>query len=179
MKKLLSIVCALVIGIAIVGAYHYPLQKQSAGGTNNAVGTTFSTAKVAQVNITPATGSATSSSILNNDATDRYIVSSFVSCNTVGTSKTAYTGTGLTSAGWLWRMSTSSAAITGAIADSNTNYAAVDVVSTTTVDSFVSSTTEGIITGTTRTWPTGTYLNIQPNATNTAVCTGGVYYIGS
>lgn len=172
----LGIVFAFVIGGLIGYVSH---QSHALGATNNAAGTTFNTAKVAQVNITPSTGSATSSSILNSDATDRYITNSYVACNTVGTSLTAYTGAGLTSAGWLWRMATTAAAITGALADSNTNYASNAPLSTSTAVSFIASSTEGVLTGNSRIWPTGTYLTIQPNATNTAVCTAGVYYISS
>lgn len=175
-KDILFVVIGICIG-AIIGYAVHGTPKVQFAGTNNAVGTVFNTAKVAQVNITPSSGSATSSSLLNTDATDRYITSSFVMCNTVGTSKTAYTGTGL--ANLLWRMATTSTAITGALADSNTNYAANDTLATTTVDSFIASTTEGVTAGTSRVWPTGTYLTIQPNATNTGVCTAGVHYIGS
>jgi len=175
-KEIIISVIALCIGAAIGYVLH---KTPSFSGTNSAIATTFGTAKVAQVNINPATGSATSSSILNTDATDRYITSSYVACNTVGTSLTAYTGAGLTSAGWLWRMATTATAITGALTDSNTNYAANASLATSTVVDFVSTTTEGVIQGTSRVWPTGTYLTIQPNATNTAICTVGVHYIGS
>lgn len=175
-KEIIISVIALCIGAAI----GYVLHKQpvaSYGATNNAAGTVFNTAKVAQVNINPATGSATSSSILNSDATDRYITSSFVACNTVGTSRTAYTGTAL--ANFVWTMATTSTVITGSLADSNANYAANAILATSTPVDFISTTTEGVLQGTSRVWPAGTYLTIQPNATNTSICTAGVHYIGS
>lgn len=171
-----GIMFSLCLGVYIGYVIHTPTI-QLAGSSNTAAGTTFSTAKLAQVNFTIATGSATSTSLYNSDSYDRYIVTSFIGCNTVGTSKTAYTGTAL--AGLTFRMATTATAITTALGDSNINYASVLPFSTTTTVNFVSSSTPGILQGFSSVWDAGTYLTIQPNATNTAVCTGGVYYVGS
>lgn len=139
------------------------------------VGSTFGTAKIAEVEMTPATASATSTFILNSDASDRYIESSNVVCSGVGTSLTAYTGAGL--AALLVQMATSSATTAGPIG--NSNYASNITVSTSTVVSYNASTTEGVIAGTSRRWPAGAYLGIFWNATNTAACVVGVHYLAS
>lgn len=172
-KSVIALVLAGVIGVAIYGAYQYPKALQS---LSSATGSTFSTAKIAAIVISPTTSSATSSSLYNGDASTRYITDSFVACSTVGTSYTAYTGVGLAS--WLWRMATTST--NAPILLANTNYAANITVGTTTVDgNYTASTTEGVLTGYSRIWPSATYLTIQPNATNTATCVVGVHYLGS
>lgn len=169
-------VVVVVILVGIVGGYFFPLSvPQVTVQGSNAVGTTFNTAKVAAINIAPATAAATSSSILNTDTTDRIIMDSFAACTGFGTSNTAYTGTGLASL--LIRMATTSTSAPANL--TNTNYAANLTIATTTAVGYTASSTEGILTGYSRIWPTGTYLTIQPNATNTAACTVGVHYLGT
>ncbi len=137
------------------------------------VGTTFSTAKIAAMNIAPATASATSTSILNSDASDRYITSAFAECTGAGSSQTAYTGAGL--ANLLLRIATSSTA--APVVLSNTNYAANLTIATTAPATYQSTTTP--TTSWMQVWASGSYLTFYPNATNTAQCVVGVSYLAS
>lgn len=172
-KKYIYVLLGIVFVIAVLGVY-LSLAKNSglsAGSTNAAVGTTYGSAKVAQVNMTPATAAATSTSILNTDSYDRIVTDTFYDCNTAGTSKVYLTGNGLASL--IIRAATSTTAAQGA----NTNYVMYNNMATTSPDVFMASTT--IAVGDFgRVWATGTYMNFSTNATNTAVCTVGVHYIG-
>lgn len=177
MKNTTKILTVAVVLAVLVFAWYKVTHTTEVQVTASPTGTTFNSAKVAAVIFAPATGSATSTSLLNSEVNDRYITDSFVMCRSVGTSKAAYSGGGLD----LFRfiVGTTSSAITQNLADVNTRYAANLVLGTSTVDSFTASSTEGVIPGTSRVWPAGSYLTIQSNATNTAVCNVGVRYIGS
>lgn len=136
--------------------------------------TTFNSAKLAEIGFSPATGSATSTSILNTDSTDRIVVDAFAYCDTVGTSRTAYSGGGL--AALLFTAATSSTA--APVTNSNANYTMYNIVSTSTANFFVSSTTIGVASYG-RVWAPGTYMSFFSNATNTAACVVGVSYLAS
>jgi len=166
-------IAVFIIGLIAIGAYFYPKVNQMMK-TGSAVGTTFNSAKVAAINMTISTGTATSSSLYNSDGSDRYIIDAFSVCSGVATSYTAYTGTGLASLNW--KMATTSTSAPAIL--TNTNYVANMNMATTTSVAMASSTVGDLATGN-RTWAAGTYLTIQPNATNTAACTAGVHYIGS
>ncbi len=174
MKNIL-ITVALVVAIALgVGAYFYPENVQSLG--NSATGTQFGTAKIAATSWSLATGSATTTSLYNNDQNDRIIQSSFVSCTGVGTSKTAYTGAGL--AALIVRAATTTTAAPAIV--TNTNYVAnYSSVGTTTTVSYQASSTDPVLSSYGRVWPAGTYLSFYANATNTAQCIAGVNYLQS
>ncbi len=167
----IGIIVAILIG---VGGYFFPKSVGNEGlvGTvGSSVGTTFNTAKVAQVNLNP-TIAATTTGILNTDGTDRYIESTYYICSGVGTSQTGYTGAGL--ANLLLNIATGT---TQTLASSITNANKWSTqVSTSTPDSYVASTTAQSLW---RVWPTATYLNFEFNATNTAACSVGVHYLGS
>ena len=104
---------ALVI-IGLAGSYfvgfEYPQIPASFGSP---VGTTFNTAKVAMTNYTPSASAASSTSILNTDASTRYIVSSTVACN------------GVNGQGGTFTFATTSVANEGL--QGNTNYAGNDI----------------------------------------------------
>lgn len=171
-KYLISFIATVVIFGAIVGGYYYPEYPFISGATNNPVATVYNTAKVAQINFSP-TLAATSTSILNSDATDRIVTDSFGDCNTVATSKTAYDGTGLA-------VLTFSAATTSTSAPAtvtNANVVMSNTIATSTPDRYFASTTIGVLDYG-RVWATGTYMTFWSNATNTAVCTVGVHYVG-
>lgn len=136
--------------------------------------TTFNSAKLAEVGFSPATGSATSTSILNTDSTDRIVQDAFIYCDTVATSRTAYSGTGL--AALLFTAATSSTA--APVTNSNANYAMYNIVSTSTPNFYVSSTTIGVASYG-RVWESGSYMSFFSNATNTAACVVGVHYLAS
>lgn len=170
-----KLIVGFLVLVAIAGGYFFPKVYRVVG---SAVGTTFATAKVAAVNFSPTSATASSTFILNTDGSDRYILDSFAMCTAIGTSFTAYTGAGLTSAAVVFQMSTSSATTAGNIA--NTNYASNLAIATSTgAVNLVASSTEGVIFGYSRIWPSNTYLGIFANATNTAVCNVGVHYLAS
>lgn len=170
------IVSVLVI-LAIAGGYIYPKYSASFGSST---GATFGDAKVAAIVMTPASASATSSSILNTDASDRFITDAFVVCSAVGNVFTAVTGAGLTSAGWLWKAATSSTASPANIQGFTSADLAmsVSVATTTAADAYTATSTFTQVYN--QRWKTNTYMTFQPNATSsTAVCTVGVHYLGT
>lgn len=163
-KIVVSVALALVIGVAIYGAYQYPKAQVVAGSP---AGSTFNTEKIASVEYAPATSAASSTSILNTDASTRIVSSSFSSCN--GTNGQGFTLTAATT-------SVANQGLQG-----NTNYAA-NIVGTTTVTStnfYVASSTEGAITYTSRLWPSGTYMTFVASAINTGNCLVGINYKAS
>lgn len=147
-------------------------------GTSPA-GSNFGTAKFAGVAINLASpgANATSTSITNTDSNDRYVTNFKVGCENVGTSKTAYTGTGLSS------LQVSIGTTTASAPATFSSFAAVALnlnIATNTVNLIVSSSTLQTATSSmAMVWPTGTPMTFAFNATNTAVCTVGVDYIGS
>lgn len=175
-NKNLSIALAVVLLVS-VGAYFFPQVQQSFG--SSAAGSTFNTAKYAgiAINLTSPGSNATSSSILNTDANDRFITAEKVGCELVGTSKTINVGAGLASL--TLTMATSSTA--NPVVNANTNTLPVITVATSTPNFVVASSTAGTpgnnLVG--NIWAAGSYLSIFSNATNTAACTAGVDYIAS
>jgi hypothetical protein len=96
-------------------------------------------------------------------------------CTGLGTSQTAYTGAGLANLSFTAGTTTTSAPA----ALSNSNYSFNSNISTTSSVTYVASSTEGVISGYSRIWPTGTYWTVSSNATNTATCTIGVSVLSS
>lgn len=177
-KYILTFVGAVILGGAIYGAYQFPQVSQLAG--TSAQGSTFNTAKFAGIatNLAAPGANATSSSILNTDANDRYITSIKAGCENVGTSKTAYTGAGLASLQLTVATSSSSAPAT----NGNTNSVGGGAVTigTSTTSYVVSTSTASVGTSNIyAVWLAGSYLTFTTNATNTAVCTFGAEYIAS
>lgn len=172
-KYILSFIGALVIAGAIYGAYQYPQIQQVAGSP---AGTTFNSAKIASVNITPLTGTATSSSILNTDASARWIDSfGFAGCTGANTSYTYPNTSGTGLANLLIQVATTS--ISGQGLQGNTNYALnMTVPTSSAVYVQNSSTTPASNAGY---WAPGTYLTFTTNATNTAACVFEVDYLAS
>lgn len=176
-KAIVAALCAVVIGLAIYGAYQYP--QAVVYNTGSPAGSSFSNMKFAGETASLASPGAngTSTSVLNSDASDRYITRVFAECNTVGTSRTAYSGAGL--ANWFVTVATTSTADPAALP---TGYNPVTgnnlVIGTSTTVSQVASSTAGVAT-TSNLWAAGSYLTFQSNATNTAACTFGAEYIGS
>ncbi len=160
-----AIVCIL-IGLAVGYAISPKLSGfQALGGS--AAGTTFSTAKVAQINVSPLT--ATTTNVYNSDDSSRIIESGFAYCNTVGASTGNSVPLTLVAA-------TGTTAGTAAL-NANTNYAFnVTIGTSTAVTSNASSTYGSPIF---QIWPSGTYMNFYFAATNTAACTVGVHYVAS
>jgi len=178
-KKILTFVVAVIVGVAIYGAYLYPQSSALFGAS--AGGSTFATARIADVAVNLANPGAngTSTSILNTDTNNRYPVSLDVGCSGVGTSQTAYTGAGL--AALTLSVATSSTAAPATNGNTNFLGAATLTIATTTTQFVIASST-GIIPGNTTpgaVWGPGSYLTFTFNATNTAACTVGVKFISA
>ena len=169
-------IIAVVVAVAIYGAYLYPKAAQPLGTT--AVGGTFGTAKFAGVAMTPSTAGLATSSITNGSTNDYYVKSIEVGCEGVGTSKVLYTGGGLAN------LTLEAATTSNGIINSNTNYVgggAFNIGTTSTwfveASSTANATVGSILMN--NIWPAGTQMTFSFNATNTAACTVGVSYISS
>jgi hypothetical protein len=190
MNKTIYAVLGIIVGIAIIGAYMFPKQLRPVNTTTilqgvSSAGTTFGNAKFAGVTVRLGTAGAgaTSTSILNTDTSDRFVTGFRLACNGVGTSKTAYTGTGLASL-QLTIATTSEANVPTITTKYVFPVTSAVPVSTSTVNAVIASSTfMGV--GATATssnsvvWNSGSYMTFFWNATNTAACTEGVDYIGS
>lgn len=121
---------------------------------------------------------ATSSSILNNSTDDYYVTGLLVGCENVGTSQTAYTGTGLASL--TVSAATTSVASPGVVTNTNKVGGGNLTIATSTVQFTQASTTAANGTGAMyNIWPAGTYLTFTTNATNTAACSFGANVVSS
>lgn len=170
----LIVVLAIVIGVSVWSEGHNQI------ATASPAGTTGTTAKFASV--TWAMTSATSSSVLNSDASDRDIIAIKYGCNSVGTSFTAYTGVPLTSAGLTLKAATTSTIASASLLVSNTNNVVSTSIATSTASSgflTLASSTMAIAGSAyfNQVWLAGSYLTFFTNATNTAACTIGVEYL--
>lgn len=176
-KKIVSTILAIVITVAIVGAYHYPKSEESVSLAGSTAGSVFNSAKFAGVVVDLSTPGAngTSTSILNSDASDRFISGFRVGCNGVATSRTAYTGVILDALKLTIGTSTDSAPATfTGFANVTTGY----TLGTSSPVLIVASTTPQTATSSLAArWPSNSYVTFTVNATNTAVCTFGVDYL--
>jgi hypothetical protein len=171
-KIILGLIILVGLVEVIAGVYLFTKPDTYIVG-NSPVGTEFGTAKLASINWSLASASATTTSLYNNDRNDRVITDSFLACDTVGTSQTAYTGAGL--AALTLKAATTTTAAPAIV--SNTNLALnVSAVATSSVNVYVASSTEPAATMN-RIWPAGSYLSFFTNATNTAQCITGVHYL--
>lgn len=161
-------VTLLVIGLAI--GYTLAPRTELVQGISSP-GATGSTAKLYTITFSPSTG--TSTSLLNTDGTDRAVTSTVAYCTGIGSSFSGFAGAGL--ANLTLKSSTSTSATVTAATLANINYMYNASVSTSSPWlSIASSTIGGGLGDVTRVWPTGTYINFEFNATNTASCTLGV-----
>lgn len=182
MSTLSKILVSAVIAGAIVAGVAFFVKENSsqsvAQGTSSS-GNVYNTAKFAGkvANLASPGANGTSTSILNTDATDRYVTGLRIGCEGVGSSKTAYTGAGL--AALTITVATSSTAAPATLSP----WAAITVgftIPTSTPAYVLASSTPQLATSTwPAIWPTNTNMTFQTNATNTGVCTFGVDYIGS
>ncbi len=174
MKNTPIVVVFVLLAIIAIGGYFYPVPASQV--VSSGLGSTFGTAKIAAINMSPVNGSATSSSILNTDASDRWIQSGFGSCTGVGTSQ-AFLGSAGLAALLIQAATTSANASAGAGLAGNVNLGLNLTVSTSTTNSNnASSTVPVAVSGR---WPSGSYLTFNFNATNTAACVVGVNYVPS
>lgn len=168
----LKIVGVLIVIFAIAGAYFYPIGSQIAGSS---AGASFTSAKVAQININPQSITSTSTSLLNTDASDRYVTDGFVSCKGL-TNMFAADAAGV--ATFNWTAATSSTASPVPSIASNAFASMQVTLGTSTSFNQTATSTYTVPWG--RIWTAGTYMVFQTNATSsTAACTVGVHYLAS
>lgn len=142
------------------------------------VGTTFNSAKIAEIVWSLSAITGTSTSILNTDSNDRIVESVIYDCNTVGSSNTAYVGGGL--AALLFKIATTSTSAPATL-PTTAQFVLATQVSTSSTDLYVASSTPGT-TGErvpNRIWASGSYLTFYSNATNTAQCVIAAKYLGT
>lgn len=176
-NKNLAILAVIALLVA-VGGYFFPKTGLVGAAAPSSVGATFLTAKVATIEWSLAGPTATTTSILNSDATDREIESVKVVCSGMGTSLTPLTGVGLITL--QLKAATTSTSVPSIISNTNTLLTSA-VISTSTADFYLSTSSPGLA-GTggndyVRVWGTGSYLSFSTNATNTAQCLVGVSYL--
>lgn len=169
-KTIVLVAISLIIGTVVGYVFSH---KSDIVTTVSPAGTTGTSGKYYSQTISLTSSSATTTSMYNNSGFDFAVRAVDVMCQSVGTSKTAYSGSGLATLNFKIATSSSSA-VTGTVSDVNTNYMANINIGTSTVDSYNATTTEGVIAGTSKIWPNGTYSIISSNATNTASCAVGI-----
>lgn len=183
-QTLLSTIAAAVIVAILMLTISTDKQQQVQVASSSPTGSTFNSAKFAGIVMAPATGTATSTSVQNTDSNDRYVISTRVGCEGLGTSLTAYTGAALASLTLTVATSSTQAPAT---LTPTFRVALITIATSSPVFSLATSTTGvgGAVTTGTATntmasvWPAGSWMTFATNATNTAVCTVGVDYIGS
>lgn len=166
----------ILLGVLIVlVAYSVFFKASQVFGAASTTGATNTDAKIASIAMAPISNSATSTSILNTDSSDRIITDAGVSCTGL-TNMFGQTSAGLATYNWTAATS-STAAPTASIASAQ--FAAMQVtVATTTPDGFTATST--YTSPYARRWNAGTYLIFQTNGTSSAAsCTPFVRYIAS
>lgn len=176
-KAFLALVGAAIIGLAIYGAYQFPVAPEAT--VSSTAGSTFSFAKYAGVraDLSAPGSTGTSTSVYNSDSSERYITGIRSGCSLVGTSRTAYTGAGL--AALLFSAATSSTA-SPAVQTNTNKVGGGDVTVGTSTPNYAVATSSATGSGSNAVyniWPAGSYLTFTTNATNTAQCTFGVDYV--
>lgn len=169
----------IVVALLAAGAYYYPSQNDTQTLAGSPVGTTFNTAKVAAINWTLSTG-ATTTSVLNSDASDRYVKAIEMGCEAVGTSQTPLTGVGLLAL--TIKAATTSSASPAVISNAHVIGNSGFTLATSTPTFVIASSTVAGPAGSSdiaNIWAAGSYMTFWSNATNTAVCTVGVTYLAS
>lgn len=179
-NNILVFVVAVIIGL-IVGYSFAPVQVENV--STSPAGTQSSTANFYSITV-DMSQVATTSSILNTSSNDKFVTGIRAGCESIGTSKTYTTGSGL--AILTLTVATSSTAspvttrtntqIVGGSAITISTSTANFVISSSTaigpVEAYGSSAVNNI-------WASGSYMTFYTNATNTAHCTFGVDTINS
>lgn len=176
-----KIITGLVVIGAILGTIAFvgfsPFQKTVIEQFGSTAGTTGNTGKRATIVWAPQSSTATTTSILNTDASDRVIISMDMTCAGIGAS-----GTALTSAGLVVTAATSSTANPGAITNTNLILLTTNTFATSTAELFQATSSPGL-TGVAanvfvRRWASGSYLTFSLNGTQpNATCTIGASYL--
>lgn len=181
-----GVVIGAILGVlAFVGfsPFTKTIVQQFSSTTQGATGNTARQANIYGVNLATPGANATSSSILNPTGQDVYITAFKAGCTGIGSSNTAYTGSGL--AALTVKLATTSTAAPANITNANLIGGAGVIIATSTPQFMIASTTSagtaaapgsGAIYGI---WTANSYITFQVNATNSAVCTFGVDYFQS
>lgn len=164
----------IVVGIVAILGLRFP-HAELQNATAAPAGSTFGTQKQGSISFIPSSTTATSTSILNSDSTDRFLTIEQSACQGVGTSFTSVSALTLKAA-------TTSTASPGVV--TNTNLAESITIATSSTY-FVSATSTNSSIGQSAiglgslVWPAGSYLTFWVNATNSAVCTVGFQYVNN
>lgn len=171
-------IVAVLVLIAIAGAYFYPESLPTPtplGVASSTAGATNNDAKRVSIAMAPISAAATSTSILNSDATDRIVIDAGVTCTGL-TNMFGSDSAGLVN--YRWTAGTSSvAAPTASVI--NATLAAMNVtVATTTPDGFTATST--YTNPYARRWNAGSYMVFQTTGTSSAAaCTPYLSYVAS
>lgn len=172
-KYLLALIGAVILGVAIYGAYQYPQMQAQLGSP---VGSTFNQSKQIAVVMAPLTAGATSTSILNTDGSPRWVADfGFAGCTGLGSSYTYPNTSGTGLAALLVQAATTSIPNQGLQA--NTNYALNLTVSTSS--SVYTQSSTSTVPAQAGFWDTNTYMTFVFNATSTGTCVVEMDYIPS
>ena len=175
------VVAALIVGAAIglvLGHSFWPGSAKTLAGASP-TGSTFGTRKTSSVTVNLANPGqfGTSTSLTNTDTNIRYVTSVELACSGMGTSLTPYTGAGLASL----QLSVGTTSTSNPISFSSSFPLASNVVIGTSTSVYLLSSSTPVISTSqySALWGVGVPMTFWFNATNTAVCTVGVNYIGS
>ena len=182
-QKGLIYVGLIVVALVAIGGYLYPKTQVRVGAVSSS-GAYTNVTSLSQSTLQPLTLTSTSTSILNNGASDRIVESIYAECSGTGL------GAGATGAGTATEiLHIATSTLANSTLDNNVNYLFNGTFSTTTTYSFMASSTGsiqttsavGTITSPTGAfvWPTNSYLNFAVNATNTDVCSFSASWIPS
>lgn len=159
-----TVVGVVVLVLAIAGGYMFPrVTTIIRAGAVSTSGTYNNTTFNSQIIFNPLT--STSTSILNTGASDRAIENTVVYCTAIGNPLTYLTGAGLAS----WTLLEATTTTSGNGLQGNTNYIANMTIATTS-NSYIATTTEGVLYAYSRYWPVNTYMTFNFNATTTGSC---------
>lgn len=162
----------VVVAVIAIGAYFFP-KSVSPLGSNG--GTNTSAKQLEAVSWDLSTGTSTSVFIPTTMTASQFQLS----CTGVGTSKTAYTGTGLASVTLKAATTSTSHTVdtpTSNTSVSNTNLVISTTFATSSAIATIASTTQSVggTAGVSQLLLGGSYITFFTNATNTAVCNIGV-----
>lgn len=168
---IVAVLASIVVGVIVVKLVPTSSTTQVVHEVAGAspVGSSFNSAKLAAINIIPNTSAASSTSILNTDSNDRYVLDTFLACS------------GVNGQGVYLKAATTSVSSLGLQGNANLIASTTATTTTTSLFDYVSTSTEGTLPMTGRVWPSGTYLTFLFNntATTSATCTPGVHYLAS
>lgn len=168
--KIISVVVGILAVLGAVAFFGYSsFLKTIVQQFGSPVGTTFNTAKIVAVNMSPATAAASSTSILNTDASARWVANyGMAACTGVATAGTSVS---------IFNVQAATTSVANQGLQGNTNVAINLNIATSS--SFVNASTSTPSTAIGSYWAAGTYMTFLFNTTNAAACTVEMDYLGS